>query len=275
MAAAQVRLPGPEPVQAPVRAMPERETQSVLQVYRERTAWEAPTEVSGRRSALQAVRERQASVRGLQERSRRAVPDTQPEGPVSAPDTQAQEARAERVPDTRAQAADLVNAPYIRAQAARAVSAPFIQAQEARPVNAPDIQARAARAVSVPDMRAQAARPVNAPDIRARAARAVNAPDSPGTGLTEGRESQEAGRENGQGIQAKEKVPGRQPGIWGLVRLAAAHTAGPMPGRKTLAPVRAGIRLSEGTGAEQEAAGQPGKRRQRIRQQQRSSAAVS
>ena len=199
MAAAQVRLPGPEPVQAPVRAMPERETQSVLQVYRERTAWEAPTEVS----------------------------------------------------------------------------APYIQAQEARPVNAPDIQARAARAVSVPDMRAQAARPVNAPDIRARAARAVNAPDSPGTGLTEGRESQEAGRENGQGIQAKEKVPGRQPGIWGLVRLAAAHTAGPMPGRKTLAPVRAGIRLSEGTGAEKEAAGQPGKRRQRIRQQQRSSAAVS
>ena len=168
---------------------------------------------------------------------------------MSAPDTQAQEARAERVPDTRAQAADPVNAPYIRAQAAR-------------PVNTPDIQARAAR-------------PVNAPDIQARAAGAVNAPDSQGTGLTEGRESQEAGRENGPGIQAKEKVPGRQLGIWGLVRLAAAHTAGPMPGRKTLAPVRAGIRLSEGTGAEQEAAGQPGKRRQRIRQQQRSSAAVS
>ena len=181
---------------------------------------------------------------------------------MSAPDTQAQAARAERVPDTRAQAADPVNAPYIRAQAAR-------------PVNTPDIQARAARPVSAPDIQAGAARPVNAPDIQARAAGAVNAPDSQGTGLTEGRESQEAGRENGQGIQVKEKVPGRQPGIWGLVRLAAAHTAGPMPGRKTLAPVRAGIRLSEGTGAEQEAAGQPGKRRQRIRQQQRSSAAVS
>ena len=194
---------------------------------------------------------------------------------MSAPDTQAQAARAERVPDTRAQAADPVNAPYIRAQAARPVNTPDIQARAARPVSAPDIQAGAARPVNTPDIQARAARPVNAPDIQARAAGAVNAPDSQGTGLTEGRESQEAGRENGQGIQVKEKVPGRQPGIWGLVRLAAAHTAGPMPGRKTLAPVRAGIRLSEGTGAEQEAAGQPGKRRQRIRQQQRSSAAVS
>ena len=100
-------------------------------------------------------------------------------------------------------------------------------------------------------------------------------PDSQGIGLTEGRESQEAGRENGPGTQAKVKEPGRQPEIWALAALADAHTAGPMPGRKTLAPVRAGIRLSEGTGAEQEAAGQPGKRRQRIRQQQRSSAAVS
>ena len=193
---------------------------------------------------------------------------------MSAPDTQAQEARAERVPDTRAQAADPVNAPYIRAQAARAVSAPYIQAQEARPVNTPDIQARAARAVSVPDMRAQAARPVNAPDIRARAARAVNAPDSPGTGLTEGRESQEAGRENGPGIQAKEKVPGRQPEIWALAALADAHTAGPMQGRKTLAPLRSGIRPLEETGAEQAAAGRPGKRRQRTRPRQRLSAAV-
>ena len=53
MAAAQVRLPGPAPVPAPVRAMPEWETQSVPRAYQERTAeCEAPMQVRGCRNAL-------------------------------------------------------------------------------------------------------------------------------------------------------------------------------------------------------------------------------
>ena len=93
------------------------------------------------------------------------------------------------------------------------------------------------------DMRAQAARAKRVRDTQAASPGTV--PDSQGTGLTEGRESQEAGRGNGPGTQAKEKVPGRQPGIWGLVRLAAAHTAGPMQGRKNLASLRAETRPLE------------------------------
>lgn len=185
-------------------------------------------------------------------------------GPVPGPDPVPVPASVPAMPEREPRSAP---------QACQERSEPAVPMPVRKCRNALDMRAQAAITVRVRDIQARAARPEKGRYTRPASPGTV--PDSQGIGLTEGRESQEAGRENGPGIQAKEKVPGRQLGIWGLVRLAAAHTAGPMPGRKTLAPVRAGIRLSEGTGAEQEAAGQPGKRQQRIRQQQRSSAAVS
>lgn len=154
-------------------------------------------------------------------------------------------------------------------------------------------QERSEPAVPVPvrkcrsalDTRAQTTITVHVRDIQAQAARPGKSrytwPASPGTvpdpqgiGLTEGRESQEAGRENDPGTQAKVKEPDRQPEIWALAALADAHTAGPMQGRKTLAPSRSGIRPLEETGMEQAAVGRPGKRRQRARPRQRLGAAV-
>ena len=138
--------------------------------------------------------------------------------------------------------------------------------------NALDMRAQAAITARVRDIQARAARPEKGRYTRPASPWTV--PDSQGTGLTEGREFQEAGRENGPGTQAKVKEPGRQPEIWALAALADAHTAGPMQGRKTLAPVRAGIRPLEETGAEQAAAGRPGKRRQLTMPRQRLISAV-
>ena len=84
--------------------------------------------------------------------------------------------------------------------------------------NALDMRAQAAITARVRDIQARAARPEKGRYTRPASPWTV--PDSQGTGLTEGREFQEAGRENGPGTQAKVKEPGRQPEIWALAALA-------------------------------------------------------
>lgn len=184
-------------------------------------------------------------------------------GPVPGPDPVPVPASVPAMPEREPRSAP---------QACQERSEPAVPMPVRKCRNALDMRAQAAITVRVRDIQARAARPEKGRYTRPASPGTV--PDSQGIGLTEGRESQEAGRENGPGTQAKVKEPGRQPEIWALAALADAHTAGPMQGRKTLAPLRSGIRPLEETGAEQAAAGRPGKRRQRTRPRQRLSAAV-
>ena len=112
MDAARALQPVQGPVRVHVRAMAERGLWSAPW-RREKMAPAVPMGVRGWRNAPQARREGTASVRGLREKIRRAVPDMQGAGKGNAPDSQATgltddlvspEADRGNAPDTRGKA---------------------------------------------------------------------------------------------------------------------------------------------------------------------------
>ena len=131
------------------------------------------------------MRERQASVRVLQERSRRAVPDARPEVRKGYTGTGG---KGGVVPDTRAKAAD-PERPVYTGTGSKPVNAPDIQAQR---VERPGYTGTGSKTGERPDIQARAARA--RPDIRS-GGKSGERPRFTGTGLTEGRESRkQAGR---------------------------------------------------------------------------------